>query len=232
MGIYSQQARSGSRWKITQGNSVKYQGWVEGRGVWLDIRVGTNSPQTGLAGFSAKIGWLDEPREEPRRRPTWKEGSEEADWSLVKGRALVRRKGDSELWGAMGKEGEVESKRQGDWLDRGDHMDTQRLHYQASQWEMGGGASEIRSGNPGVGQRTYDSNSKVRSLSYIFPVFCTPWLTGSHLGDAHCPLPSTLGCSAGVILWKVTYFLFPINCTYWPLSRPFSLHVCQLFITR
>lgn len=33
----------------------------------------------------------------------------------------------------MGMEGEVESKRQGDWLDRGDHMDTQRLHYQASQ---------------------------------------------------------------------------------------------------
>lgn len=169
-----------------------------------------------FAGFFAKTG-LNGPRMGPRTRPTCKEGSEEPVWSLVKGKALVRSKGDSEVWGATGKGGGVEAKvRKGDWLHKG------------------GPHGYPENPLPGLPSEKWNRTGKPRSrfkfkikISFIHFAFILWVLTHSHLGDINHRLPFTLG----VWCWGNTlkgYFIFPIYCTIGPLSRPFSR---QLFLT-
>lgn len=162
-------------------------------------------------------------------RPTLKERSEEPAWSSVKGRALARSKGDAKAWGPWGKEGRGPRGRLATQGSTGVPRDSVTRPAQGKQLKSD---QEI----PGTGQRI-ECMIRVQNTDLFYPFFlyilCVLGQADSHLGDIVCPLPPlhTHNSSAEVTLGKVPYFIFPFNCTYWPLFRPFSLKVCQLSIT-
>lgn len=140
------------------------------RGTWLGIEGGEldriaragNSRKIGSAGFVAKTG-LSRLRTGPRTRPRQKGGSEEPDESLPRERALIRSKGDSRVWGIMGREGGVEGESQRGWLA------TRRWATCIPRESIMGPASDKLGKAPGTGSgntwsraenRVYDSNSK------------------------------------------------------------------------
>lgn len=156
---------------MTKGNLVKYQGWVEGRGAcWMSgvgIILHNLAQQDSLLKLDDSISqeWSQ------GRGHLEKRAQRRLSEVLSRGKHLS---GIKEIWRFEEpwerKEGWKIKAREGDLLNRGSLMDTQRIHQQACP---------VRNERESIWKRIRKPWSRaeniwfrVRSLIYIFPVVC------------------------------------------------------------